>query len=437
MVKVVQNHTTLENGIEVVTDSARNFQSVAVSVSFRIGSVHEPDEKSGISHLLEHLVFRGSENRTGEEIQAAFSEFGGYLNAETDEDSTNFVARILKDDLNESLRIIADMVINPRLLDEDIRLEKQIIEQENCRGCYNCTMRDAFYAQAFPNQSIRNPVIGYEDTVEALTQEDLREYHRLAYVGKNLTVAVSGDVDHETVTTAVKAAFRDIPEGQAAGYPQFSYTPGELLLGSSSDRSTIRIGFPLTEFSTRQARAAVLYYDILGGHGQSKLMYELREKRGLVYGVWADEYNCAGQNILFFEVSGEAKHMSEISDVMIQTMIDTAHNLQERDLELAKKRAHSGFMMSLDDVFERCKGLRADIADRGCIYDWQKRYDEYQSMTLEEVGKAGEAILELEPTIIGSGSMRNMPKFDEIRAKLKGKDVAAAKQKQGLFGLLN
>ena len=434
--KIVRSHTTLENGIEVVTDYAPNFQSVAVSASFRIGSVHEPDEKSGISHLLEHLVFRGSNTRTGEEIQAAFSEFGGYLNAETDEDSTDFVARILKDDLADSLQIIADMVINPRLDDDDIRLEKQIIEQENCRGCYNCTMRDAFYAQAFPNQSIRNPVIGYEDTVEALTQKDLQEYHRLAYVGKNLTVAVCGDIDHETVITYVQAAFGDIPTGQAAGYPHFTYSPGELLLGSNSDRSTLRLGFPLTDFSIRQARAAILYYDILGGHGQSKLMYELREKRGLVYGAWADEYNCAGQTILFVEASGEAKNMPEISDVIIRTMINTARNLQDRDLELAKKRAHSGMLMSLDDVFERCKAIQADIADQGSLNDWKKRYDEYQSLTLDEVGKAGEEILKLEPTIIASGSMRNMPKFAEIRAKLKGKDISESKQKQGLFGLL-
>jgi len=436
-VRVIQNHTTLKNGIELVTDYAPSFQSVAVSVSFRIGSVHEPDEKSGISHLLEHLVFRGSESRDGEEIQAAFSDFGGYLNAETDEESTTFVARILKDDLQEALKIIADMVINPRLQEDDIRLEKQIIEQENCRGCYNCTIRDAFYSQAYPNQSIRNPVIGYEDTVASLTREDLQEYHKLAYVGNNLTVAISGDIDHDSVIGIVISAFRDIPSGRPAGYPKFEYTPGELLLGSSSDRSTIRMGFPLTELSPRQRRAAVLYYDILGGHGQSKLMHELREKRGLVYDSWADEYRCAGQSILFIEASGEAKNMQEISDVMIQTMIDTAHKLKERDLLLAKKRAYSGFLMSLDDVFDRCKDIRTDIAELGHLCGWQKRFDEYQSLALEEVCKAGEIVLDMEPTIIASGSMRNMPKFNEIREKLQGKAVPTGKQKPGFFGLLH
>ena len=435
--QVNRHHTTMVNGIEVVSDTAPHFQSVAIAVSFRIGSVHEPEEKSGASHLLEHVVFRGSETRSGDDFQNAFAEFGGYVNATTDEDSTTFHALALRDDFDDAMMLLAELVSKPLIDAEDVELEKQIVEQENCRGCHNCAMRDAFYDQAFPGQSLRNPIIGYEDTVEALTVEDLRAYHQSAYVGRNLTVAVCGNIEHDAVVRRVGEAFRDLPAGTAAGYPKLSYRPGELQMGDTSDRSAIRIGFPFTDFSLAESRALTIYSDILGGHAQSRLMQELREKRGLVYGAWTHDYDVAGQSLMFVELQGEARKMGEITDIAIDTMREIATDLDEEELARSKKRASAQFRMGMDYISQRCTDLYERIAYRGELGDWNERVEAYVNMSRAEVEAAGQKLLAVDPTIIASGSVRSMPKFDRLRARLRGEAVAEPARHRGILQLIN
>ena len=435
--QLVHSHSTLKNGIELVTDHAPHFQGVAIGVAFRIGSVHEPDEWSGISHLLEHMVFRGTQSRSGEDIQAAFGALGGFLNATTDEDSTVFKAMTLREDVEQALEIIAEMVSQPALDGADLEMERQIIEQENCRGCQNCSMRDAFFDQAYPEQSIRNPIIGYEDTLAAITPEDLRAWHRTAYCGANLTVAICGNVDHEAAEEMVGRIFSVLPEGKPAGFPEFSWASNELHLAAGTDRSTIRLGFPITNLEGRAGRAAVFYHDILGGHGQSLLMRELREKRGLVYSTWAEEYEFARETVLWVEASGEAMKTNEIAGVLADTMYQAAQQIDAEELAMAKRRAHVGLHMSLDDQMGRNAGMLRNIARKSRLTDWNESYQDYMSLTREEVAEAGRNILATGPTIISAGPVRNKPKFEDIRARLRGERAEQSGRKKSLFRLVS
>ncbi len=432
-----RRHTTLPNGIDLVTDTAPHFQGVAIAVSFRVGSVHEPDDKSGISHLLEHLVFRGSEDRPGADIQAAFGQLGGYLNARTQEDETTFEAITLADDLDAALGLLAEMVSRPALADDDIEMEKQIIEQENCRGCYQCSMRDAFFDQAYPEQSIRNPVIGYEDTLQSITRDDLLAFHAQAYVGRNLTIAIAGNITHEAALDLVAKAFGDLPAGKAAGYPALRYNPGELLLAVNGEQGRLRIGFSTTGWDVASGRAAGFYQDILGGHAMSRLMIELREKRGLVYGAWADTQEIARQSLVMVEVAGETRKMDEISRVAIQTMRDTAYALDEGELALAKRRAHAGLLMSLDNLTARVSEMTYQMAQFGRLSDWTERRAAYQAMTLEDVQAAGQRILATDPVMVASGPVRNMPKFVDLRAAICGADAKSVVPREGGLRLVH
>jgi len=154
------------------------------ALAVRVGSVHETEDQSGIAHALEHLVFRGSVSRSGEDLQKAFAQSGGYLNAQTDEDSTVFQGITLAADLSDAVALMSEIIREPRLDADDLELEKQIIQQESCRGCFGCTMRDNMFDQAFPDQPLRHPIIGYEDTVAELSRDDLVAFHHQAYVGQ-------------------------------------------------------------------------------------------------------------------------------------------------------------------------------------------------------------------------------------------------------------
>lgn len=415
--------TILENGVTVVTDHAPHFQSVAIALAVQVGSAHECEEQSGIAHALEHLVFRGSRSRSGDELQKAFALSGGYLNAQTDEDSTIYQGITLAADLGDAVELLAEMIREPRLNADDLELEKGIIQQESCRGCFGCSMRDNMFDQAYPDQPLRHPVIGFEDTVSELTRDDLIAFHHHSYVGQNITLAVSGDVDHDALVEIARKSLGVIRAGEPIAQPKLSYSPGEMHLGNSSEQGAIRFIFPMTSFDQPMRRAARLFYDILGGHGQSRLMSELREKRGLVYNTWADGCRVAGQELIIVEAVGEARKMPQISQVMIDTICALARTPDRHEFELAKTRIHAGFHMNLDNLTGRVTDLIEDIHQLGTLSDYAERYAGYQAITLEDMQAAGAALLSTSPTIISAGPARGKPKFSELRARLRGHDA--------------
>ena len=413
-------HTQLANGIDVLTDQAPHFEAVAISVSFRVGAIHEPEDKAGISHLLEHMMFRGSVNRSGDEIQNAIAELGGEINACTDEDSTSYTAQVVKDDLAVALDILSDMVLHPRLDETDLSLEKQIIERENCRGCYNCSMREGFYDLSYPDSPLQNPIIGHPETLESITCDDLVEYHAGRYVGANLIITVAGDVAHEDVVRAAETAFGALKQGKAAGYPRFDFTADQMHIGHSGDTATLRLGFDFSHLDRKERRAARTYLDILGGHGQSLLMQELREKRGLVYGVAAWDYSVSGNEIALVDVNGEVKKIREVVDVMAQTMQDAACNLSPDLAERNLRRLRNNMRMYRDDLSARVEQVLDCMAYKGHVLDRAALEKSYLEITAGDIMAAGQALLASDPTILTSGSTRHAPKFDVVRKLLKG-----------------
>lgn len=435
--KTELHSTKLSNGITVITDRASQFQTAAVSMKFAVGSAHEPENLCGISHLLEHLIFRGSEKYSSEAFQRAIGSVGAEVNGCTDEDTTTFTACSLKEDLAHVLSVYADVLCQPLLSADDIDLEKQIVEQENCRGCSNCTMRESIYSVAYPDQSLRHPIIGYEDTISAITRNDLVAYHSAYYVTGNLIVSVVGDVAHEDVVAYVESAFANMAQGPAAPKPSFDFEPGEIAIGSGGDQAVVNILFDLSDLSLADRQSAVFYQDILGGHGHSKLMEELREKRGLVYNVHTYEDFIGNQYVMDLTAYFEARKAREVVGVIGDCMNDLATNLSEQELNDVKSRARIGILRGLDDPERRADENACDALYDGGHTSPQEKIAIYNNISLQAVRDAGQNLLKRDPAIFFGGSQRSMPKFDQIRASLKGQSLPSKTKKKSLFRLVS
>lgn len=392
--------------------------SASLAVCVLAGAIHEPEGKAGLAHVLEHLIFRGSTQTSGEAIQEAFAALGGQLNGRTALDHTAYTATVLKEDVAPALHLFAEMLTKPAFADEDLELEKQIVEEENCRGCYNCTMSEAFWGTAFPDQNLHEPVIGYEDTVKGLTRQDLLDFHGKVYVGSNLVVSVCGDLSHETVVAAVEQAFSEMPQGEAAGYPNYTFSPGELLLGNSTQDATLWIGYDVTGFDEDRLRDLFMFCDILGGHGMSLLMQELREKRGLVYGVWTQMETVARRTLFKVYIHGQAQRIGEIVNLTIDTLKNAAFDLSEKEITAARRRYRVTFGMGHDIHPARVEDMMSDIVEVGKATNVSERAAHYQNASKENVEAAAQAMLDLEPALILQAPMRGAPKFADIRAGL-------------------
>lgn len=429
--------TRLPNGITVVTDQALHFQAAAISMKFAVGSAHEPEELSGISHLLEHLIFRGSDQLNGSVFQQAIGAAGANINGQTNEDTTTYTASMLNEDLGPTLKVFADVLCNPKLDEEDIKLEKQIIEQENCRGCASCTMRDSLYAVAYPNQPLRHPVVGYEDTIESITRDDLLAYHAQHYVTGNLIVSVVSGAEHEDVVAHVKDAFANLPNGPRSAMPIFEFTPGEIGISSGGDRAAIQIHYDLSGLTEDQCRCLYYYSEILGGHGFSKLMEELREKRGLVYSAWTFEDEIGANRFMNVSAWCDSRKITEVTDLIGKCMYDLAHNLTEQDLNEAKRRCRTSILQLLDNLTLRADMNAADELYGVTVRDPFKRIETYLDISLEDLRNVSQELLKLEPAIFLGGSQRSMPSFDRVRAALKGEDAPEKPKRGRLFSLVN
>lgn len=404
--------TTLPNGIIVVTDTAGQFQSAALSVSFRAGSVHEPEHLAGITHFLEHMVFRDTQPGG---LMQSFTRFGGYLNALTTHDSTEFQAVVVGEDLHQAISLIAEHVINPRFDAAAVDLERDVITQE---AATTHVLRDAFYAEAFPGQALGRPVIGYCDTVSGLSHSDLLAHHARSYVARNLVIAVAGKVNHEALVAHVAELFENMPEGLPTRAPQSHLHAGQVLMPSRPDHARVRLGYKLPMGDNRSMDALTFFNAMLGAQGETALMRSLRSERGLVYDAWSDMVVHAGTGIFFIEVAGAASDMADILCVTSDCMQEVARYSQEHAINLEKCRFQQDERIMLDSLSARVGRLGAQINQFGTLIDEADRIRSYLNMESHQIARAASDMLDKEPAIVASGPPARMPQFSEMRTAL-------------------
>jgi predicted Zn-dependent peptidase len=421
MYDVTRHSTVLDNGITVLSECAPHSNRAALAINVLAGSVHEPAAHAGIAHLLEHLMFRGTATQSSADIQDRIEDLGGSINAQTQLDQTCYHATVLSEDIGRSMHLFADMFQNPKFAEQDIDMERQIIEDENCRGCFNCAMNEALFEVSYPDQPLSRPVIGYKETLESITRDDLVAFHKAFYVGRNVTVAVCGDMDHQDVVALVEAAFSDLPAGEASTWPEMPYVGGDMHMGTSSDDSSVWISWDVTDFDDAQKRRIWMLSDILGGHGQSLLMQELREKRGLVYAVSCEVQTYARRDILRVYLQGPSNRIAEICEVAIDTIKGAASGLSDEEHAKAIRRHHVNALMSLDGLEGRTYDMITDISELGRISDPTERYHAYQGLSVKDLRSAGQALLTLSPSIVMSAPLRHAPKPQALRTRMTAK----------------
>lgn len=424
------SQTTLNNGLTIVTDHAPHLNAAAIQVTVKVGSMYESDAQSGIAHLIEHLIFRGSAARSGDDLRAAFERLGGEINGMTDEDTTVYTAKLLYENVPEALALFGEMISAPRFDPEDITLEQQIVEQENCNGCWTCTMRETFLDSAYPGHGAARPIIGDVKTVNALTREDIVAFHKAAYQSGAVVVTVAGNVDHEEIVRAVGESFATLPGGAGLVAERLAFEGGEAHLASGSEEGVLRIGYGQELRRGREDRATALWMDIVAGHGFSHLMQELREKRGLVYGVWGSPLGIGNSEILSLEVRAEASKMAEVVKAMAEVMWAATREISEADVKGARQRVRSSRLMDLDDAVQRCRIIAENVVYFGDGGDPEGSLAEYLEITAEEIAVAGAALMAQPLVILSYGPKRVMPRLKDMRAAFKAKP-----KKRGLFRL--
>jgi predicted Zn-dependent peptidase len=290
------HRTTAPNGVTVLSERVASVRSAAMGVWVRTASAHEPRPKMGVSHLLEHMVFKGTERRSAQEIALALEARGGSLDAYTSRDSTAYHARVLDADLPRALDVITDLVRRPVLRDADLQLERKVVLEEisTVLDTPDDQVFDLAYETLWPEHSYGFQILGTRDTVGALSAEDLKQLHGRAYFPGNCVIAGAGNFEHEALLEEVaKQGWFDKGEGRREkDAPVATAVPAAVRgvqrhFEKETAQTHIVFATDTVPYADPRKFALLVLSNIFGGGMSSRLFQRIREELGLAYAIYS------------------------------------------------------------------------------------------------------------------------------------------------------
>ncbi|MDT0201145.1 pitrilysin family protein [Nocardioides sp. AE5] len=356
--------TVLPGGLRVVTEQMVGVRSTAIGVWVGVGSRHETPRLHGASHFLEHLLFKGTWERSAMDISVALDEVGGEFNAFTAKEYTCFHARVLDHDLPMVIDVLGDMITNSLITAEDVEAEREVILDEIAMhdDDPDDVAHNLWAAQAWGSTPLGRPIAGTESSIRGLGRDQIARFHRTHYRGDNMVIAVAGNLDHATVVRQVRAAFGRNGFLAGAGAPRTvrtaarprRLTPGVARVQRPFEQANVVLGVNgLVRGDERRFALGVLN-TALGGGTSSRLFQEVRERRGLAYSVFSFASHHADAGMVGVSVGCLPARLDEVLAVVRAELATVAeHGISAEELERGKGMLRGGLVLGLEDSGSR------------------------------------------------------------------------------------
>lgn len=314
LAKSLYRREVLPNGLVVLTERMDHVKSVALGVWVKVGSRDEPSQKAGISHFMEHMLFKGTETRSAEEIAKAIDAVGGTLDAFTSREETCFYAKVLGEHLPLAVELLSDILLHSKIDPRDIEREQQVVLQEikSVEDTPEDLVHDLFARAIWGDHPLGRPVLGAKETLLRIQREDILEHLRDFYQPDRMVIAAAGDLEHERLVDLLAEAFQGF-EGKAL--PVDSGPPVARPVTVKEDRNSAQVhlclGVEGLPYAHQDRYALYLINALLGGSMSSRLFQEIREKRGLVYSIYSyqSSYRDAGLLVVYAGCSPESANL--------------------------------------------------------------------------------------------------------------------------------
>lgn len=385
----MHEQTTLPNGIRILTETMPAVRSATVGVWADVGSAAERRQERGISHIVEHMLFKGTSRRSAREIAETMDGIGGNLNAFTDKESTCYYAKVMDRHLPLALDVLGDMFLHSTFDPEELAKEQKVILEEikMYEDSPDELIHDLFIQTMWKGANLGDPTIGFADTVSAVTPDDLRAHMRNHYAPNSVIVAAAGNVDHDAFVAEVEKNFAGFAGACALPVPEApATTPNALFRHKESEQAHIVLGTRgLSAVDERRYALSVLD-TILGGGMSSRLFQEIREKRGLVYSVYTFQASYRAAGLFGVYAGASAENVQKCVDV-IGEQFEAVRDLgvTEAELHLAKEHMKGSLTLSLESSSSRMIRLGRNEFAFGRQISTEEIEARVDAVTLDEV----------------------------------------------------
>ena len=408
--------TLLSNGLRVVTDVNKAVDTVALSVCIGSGSRNETLELNGISHLLEHMVFKGTKKRDAYQIAMEMDDIGGHLNAYTSRDHTVFYAKVLKKDIRLSVDILSDIFLNPQLDEAEFLKEKEVVIQEIHQSFD--TPEDIVYdylqSTAYPNQPIGFPILGSLESVKSIKICDLEKYLNKFYVSSNTIISCSGNFEKDNFIDLLESYFYKTKLGASAETVAVEYTGGDNRFSKKTEQLQIALGFNGYNVHNPEFYSLAALSVILGEGMSSRLFQEVREKYALAYSVFSSISAQDNSSLLSVYAGTTADNSKQLIQILCKEISSISSTLKLEEINRAKAQLKSSLLMSLESMDGRCLHLARQILLFGRLLENEEILSKIDEVCIKSIEKASQRVFSSKPTLSVVGDSGNIPDYSEI-----------------------
>jgi len=360
--KEVYRKTVLRNGIRVVSERIDHVRSVSIGIWVDVGSRDERNDEAGVSHFIEHMLFKGTRKRTAREIASSLESVGGSLNAFTGREHTCYFARVLDEHLDKAIDVLSDIIRNPLLHPSHLEKEREVVisEIKELEDSPADLVHDLLMSAMWKENPLGRPIIGSAESVLNLTRGKLVDFMRRNYTPHRVVVAASGNLTHRELVEKIKRRLRlntDSQPTQEEGTPPRA-EPARLVAKRKTVQTHINLGFPIFPYRDKRRYVALVLSNILGGGMSSRLFQSIREKLGLVYSVYTfvDFFEDAG--VFGIYMATPKKNIVRVTELVLKEIRKLKKDsLTPEELSHAKYQLKGNLMLAMESTSNRMNRL--------------------------------------------------------------------------------
>ncbi|PWT88916.1 MAG: peptidase M16 [Proteobacteria bacterium] len=387
--------TRLSSGLVVVTDEMPHLETASLGVWVGVGSRDEFQNEHGISHLLEHMAFKGTSRRSARQIAEEIEAVGGDLNAATSIETTAYYARVLRADVPLALDVLSDILTNPSFDGDELRREQNVIVQEigAAEDAPDDLIWDRLQETAFSGQPIGRSILGTPATVRSFDRARLADYLNRNYRAPDMVIVAAGAVAHAAVVAEVERRFAAFigPGGPA---PE----PARFIGGSrveSRDLEQVHIALAMNGVPQRDSTLYSLqvFANVLGGGMSSRLFQEVREQRGLCYSIYAFHAPYSDTGMFGLYAGTDASDVTELMRVVVGEIQSASETINEAEVSRAKAQMKAGLLMALESSSARAEQLARQMLAWGRPIALDELVGKIEAVTVESARAAGRALI--------------------------------------------
>tara|TARA_Y100001935_G_scaffold254518_1_gene263810 strand:+ start:38 stop:1291 length:1254 start_codon:yes stop_codon:yes gene_type:complete len=411
---------SLQSGLTLITDYIDTVETVSVGMWNKVGARNEQENINGVAHLLEHMAFKGTKNRSALDIAKEVEMVGGAVNAYTSRELTAYYMKVLKNDIDLSVDIISDILQNSIFDSKELDRERGVILQEI--GMYLDTPDDVVFDKwqevAYPNQPMGRSILGKTEIIKTISRDEVENFMKSFYRPDKMVFSVSGNFEESHILNLIDKHFLNLPQGYDNHSPKANYQGGEFRQDKDLEQVNMILGFEGVDFYSDLYYPTAVYSTVLGSGMSSRLFQEIREKRGLVYSISSYTSSFSDSGIFGIYAGTGEKEVMELVPVLCDQLNLDANSFTSEELQRAKAQFKSSLLMGQESTSTRCRSNASKYLMHNRIIPIEEIIEEIDNVKLDDLERARKNILKSNITLSSIGPVKNLESLDSIKRRL-------------------